>query len=110
MADFEKINFNENLISLLSFAYKARQLELGMEAVRRSLSRNKIGLILLSVTVGKDSLKKIKILIKEYKVPVFLFDENQLWAKLVPLQGYKIIGVHRGGFVKGFLQKIYSGV
>jgi ribosomal protein L7Ae-like RNA K-turn-binding protein len=110
MAEFEEIIIDDKVVALFGLALKAKQLDTGMEAVKRSVMHQKIGLIFLSKTVGKDTLKKLMNLIKAYKVPVFLFEENELWTKLRGLQGYKIIGVRKGGFIKGFLQKIYSGV
>lgn len=106
MADIPIITLNSELISLLGFAQKSRNVDKGFQAVRHGLSRKRVAFLLLDKSLGESSLKKTMSIARQHKTPVLMVDDESKQNSLVSIAGYKILGVHKGGLATGFIKKL----
>ena len=106
MKDEQTIILNQNLISLIGFAQKARVIEKGFQATKRGIMKGKVAFLLLDKSIGDNSLKKAMSIAKLHKIPVLIVNEGPNQQSLFNIAGYKILGVHKGGLAAGFIQKL----
>ncbi len=97
---------NDSLRALLGFARKSNNIELGFEAVRRGILKGKIGLILVDEELSKNSFKKIVSLGRKNDIQIFLVNTQEEKTVKLDMPNYKILGLHHGGLLKGFIEKL----
>ncbi len=100
------IRLDEKLIGMMGLAIRARSVELGFEAVKRNLLKNKIAFVLLSEEISADSAKKIRYLAERRRVPVFELEQDPPWRRRLGIEPFKIMGMRRGEMAKGFLKHL----
>ena len=106
MKEEQTITLNQNLISMLGFAQKARVIEKGFQAAKRGIIRGKVAFLLLDKSIGENSLKKTMSMARLHKIPVLIINEGPNQQTLFNIAGYKILGVHKGELAAGFIQKL----
>ncbi|NOX38526.1 MAG: hypothetical protein GXO78_13425 [Calditrichaeota bacterium] len=101
-----KIRLNEKLVGLMGLALRARLVELGFEAVKRNIEKNKIAFVLLSEEISADSAKRIRWIAERHRVPVFAMQDDLPWRTWLGIDRFKIIGMRRGEMARGFLKHL----
>ncbi len=99
------LQLTDRLITLFGFAKKARMTVSGLEAVKRAIMKEKLAIVLVQTTVGKNTLKKIQQLTRRNDIPIFGVSgdspvEVQLWG------GYKIYGVRKGELANAIMEQV----
>ncbi len=102
----KQIVLNPQLVSLIGFAKKSRNLDSGFEAVRRGILKNKIAVVLLDDLLGESSFKKILSLSRRNKIPLIIVKESAVTKRLSEVTGNKIVGFRHGSLATGFLEKL----
>ncbi len=102
----QTIELTERQISLIGFAIKSRHAEFGFEAVKRDLLANKTAFVLLSEAIAADSGKKIEMIAKRQRVPVYHLKNDTPWRQQLGIDRYKIIALRRGPLAKGFFKNV----
>jgi len=102
----KQIVLSLQLVSLIGFAKKSRNLDSGFEAVRRGILKKKIAVVLLDELLGESSLKKMLSFSRRNKIPVITVKKSAATASLFEITGNKIVGFRHGSLAAGFLEKL----
>ena len=97
---------DQNVITLLQFAYKANKLALGQDNVIKKLLKNKVLLILYTKELSLSTIKKINKYATQTNVKSHLWGDKELYQSIFG-NSYGILGVTDKNFYNG-LKKYFS--
>lgn len=95
--------------ALLGFAIRSRQVVLGFEAVRRAAVHGKLAGVLAENGLSPHTLEKLRKLLKNRNVPLFVMSDPQQWNPLKGAGNHKIIGLLNRELGRTIIDKIKAG-
>ena len=95
--------------ALVGFALRARQVELGFEAVRRAAIRGKLAGVLVSGNISRHSLEKIIRITLRWEIPLFQTAGAFNWEEAWGLSLHKILGLRKSELGRTVIQNFKAG-
>ncbi|GAB4371202.1 MAG: hypothetical protein Kow0042_13810 [Calditrichia bacterium] len=105
-----EVTIDPKTATLIGFALKANQTVRGFEAVRRSIHKGKLAVILVPHEISAYSLRKLQKLAKASKLMLVQTVAGTDWQKLWGLSNNKILGILKGDLGNTIRTKFNAGV
>ena len=100
------LELNDQEITLIGFALRARQMVKGFEGVMHHLRKNKIAFVMLSEDISADSKRKVENLARSKQVPVIMLQRGLAWRQRLGIDQFKVLALQRGEISRQFLKKL----
>ncbi len=112
-ADFKNIgtlSIDAQTAALIGFALKARQAVKGFEAVRRSVEKNTVMMVIVDSQLSEKTLKRLQHATWENGVLLVRSEQTKNWEELWGIRDHKILGILSGNLGVAIVRKFKSGV
>ncbi len=104
------INLNKKIITLIGFAIKARQIVIGFEAVKKSIDKKKLTLLLVNNKISRNTYNKIRNTLDNSDIPLIITDAHINWEKCWGIRRHKLMGILNGMIGNNIMQQLKAGV
>ncbi len=104
------LNLNKKIITLIGFAIRSRQIVIGFEAVKKSINKKKLALILVNNKISMNTYNKIRNTLDNSDIPLIITDAQVNWEKCWGIRRHKLLGIINGIIGNNIMQQLKAGV